>query len=557
MRFAGITAVGLVREHNEDNLVNANLTSGKLHPRNETCVDTVGERGSIFAVCDGMGGAAAGEVASQMGVDILYDFLRGGETFATRDDLARRLVAAVEHAGKRIFDTAQADTSRRGMGTTVTAAVLMDKVLFVAQVGDSRAYLLRQGEFKQITKDQSLVTQLIEAGHLTEAEAEAFEHSNIILQALGTAETVQVDLTFTELRKRDRLLLCSDGLSGMVDNDRLKNTLTEIADPKECCGKLIEQANAGGGHDNITVIVADFDGVSLEEPASEHTFGYVQYPLPPVATTEGETTGDIAIQADEEVTVEVSRALPAPKKSSHIWIIAGVLALAAAGATVAVTGTGDPEQPVAGDTHEVQPAQPEERPEEAQGAEDQEQQGGAQAPAPDTVPVRVRGDVENAELVVNGEVKGALSTGGWQVVDLVPGAYRFEARSGGSTAAVVVATIRPDTPAEIVLALPSGTTAPGGAQQQQEATTPEPTTGEPPGTAGASEVRPASKVPAATAKKAPAKRKAKRTPPRKPRPAPSKPAAPEPKPAPPKVEEKRPEPAPAKPADTVIPDNPF
>ena len=575
VRFAGITAVGLVREHNEDNLVNANLTDGKLHPRNETCVDTIEERGAIFAVCDGMGGAAAGEVASQMGVDILYDYLRSGEEFPTRDDLARRLMAAVEHAGKRIYETAQADTSRRGMGTTVTAAVLMDKVLFVAQVGDSRAYLLRRGELKQITKDQSLVTQLIEAGHLTEAEAEAFEHSNIILQALGTTETVQVDLTFIELRKRDRLMLCSDGLSGMVESERLRQTLLEIADPKACCGNLIEQANAGGGHDNITVTVVDFQGTSLDEPASEHTFGYVQYPLPPLAMTDEDSTDETAVRTDEEVTEELPLELPTPKSSSHLWLVAGVLALVAAGATVVVTGTGsDPEQPEATDTHEVQPAQAEDEPGETQAQQDEVEPSGEREPAPESVPVRVRGDVENAELVINGEVKGALSTVGWQVIDLVPGAYRFEARSRGSTTAVVVATIRPDTPTEIVLALPSGATAPDVPKRPPEQTTPGPATDKQPRTAGQSQAQPESDMPPATAKITPAKRTVRKKPPRKRRPAPTKPAEASPseppaappteppaepptEPAPPELEEKRPEPTPAKPSDKVLPDNPY
>lgn len=165
VRFAGVTSVGLVREHNEDNLVNANLTTGKIFPRGETCSDIICERGSIFAVCDGMGGAAAGEVASQMAVDTIFNTLRAGQQPANRDELAEKLVFAVEEAGEKIYDTAQSDTTRRGMGTTTTAAVLMDKVLFVAQVGDSRAYMLRRGEVKQLTKDQSLVDQLIEAGH--------------------------------------------------------------------------------------------------------------------------------------------------------------------------------------------------------------------------------------------------------------------------------------------------------------------------------------------------------------------------------------------------------
>jgi protein phosphatase len=209
----------------------ANLTSGQIRARDVVLEDEVGERGMLFSVCDGMGGAAAGEVASQMAVDILVEAMRRGGAPRHRDALARRLVHAVEEAGRRIFQAAQKERSRRGMGTTTTTAVLVDKVLFIGEVGDSRAYLLRSGQLKQLTKDQSLVNQLIEAGHLTEDEAEAFEHSNIILQALGTAESVNVDLTFVELRKSDRLLLCSDGLSGLVHVDMLRNTLEQVRRP--------------------------------------------------------------------------------------------------------------------------------------------------------------------------------------------------------------------------------------------------------------------------------------------------------------------------------------
>ena len=260
----------------------------------------------MFAVCDGMGGAAAGEVASQMAVDVLHQEMRRGGVPRERDELARRLVAAVEEAGRRIFEAAQKERSRRGMGTTATAAVLVDKVLFIAEVGDSRAYMLRAGALKQLTKDQSLVNQLIEAGHLTEAEAEAFEHSNIILQALGTSETVQVDLTFVELRRGDRLMLCSDGLSGLVHADTIREALGTIDDPSDCTAALVKYAEAGGGHDNITVVVTDFDGDALEPPRETDSFGYLQYPLLPAGAVAGAFS-------DEEIT---EASIP-PGRMSH------------------------------------------------------------------------------------------------------------------------------------------------------------------------------------------------------------------------------------------------
>jgi len=197
------------------------------------------------------------------------------------------LVQAVEEAGMRIFNEARADRSRRGMGTTATIAALMDARLFVAQVGDSRAYVLRGDKFTQVSRDQSLVNQLIEAGQLTEEEAETFEHNNIILQALGTAETVQVDLTYVDLCKGDRLLVCSDGLSGMVRSDEMREVLLSTPDSLEACRELTERANRAGGHDNITVIVAEFDGPSLKPPAPGATVSYQKYALPeaPVETT--------------------------------------------------------------------------------------------------------------------------------------------------------------------------------------------------------------------------------------------------------------------------------
>jgi protein phosphatase len=155
------------------------------------------------------------------------------------------------------------------MGTTVTAAALVDEVLFFAQVGDSRGYILRGDTLVQLTRDQSLVNQLIEAGQLTEEEAETFEHNNIILQALGTSDTVQVDLTYAEVRKGDILLLCSDGLSGMVRFEDIRETLRSGAEPLDICKALTERANQAGGHDNITVIIVQFDGSTLKPIAED------------------------------------------------------------------------------------------------------------------------------------------------------------------------------------------------------------------------------------------------------------------------------------------------
>jgi PPM family protein phosphatase len=278
------TDVGQVREHNEDNFLVADLSRRSRGLLEANRAATVGPHGDFFAVCDGMGGAAAGEIASQLAVDILYERMIDGldkVTSSGRDDIARRLVRAVEAAGLRIFQEAKVDRTRRGMGTTVTASALVDDHLFFAQVGDSRGYILRNQVLTQVTRDQSLVNQLIEAGQLTEEEAETFEHNNIILQALGTSDTVQVDLTYAELHRGDMLLLCSDGLSGMVRFDEIRDIMRSSQEPLEICKALTERANQAGGHDNITVIIVVFEGEALP-PLTPDTepLKYRKYVLP-------------------------------------------------------------------------------------------------------------------------------------------------------------------------------------------------------------------------------------------------------------------------------------
>jgi serine/threonine protein phosphatase PrpC len=279
VRLFGRTDVGQIREHNEDNFLVADLTRKSRSLMETDRSQAVAERGTVLGVCDGMGGAAAGEVASQLAVDIIYEKLTQGDSPEHHDDLARRLVTAVEEAGGRIFGEARADRTRRGMGTTATIAALLDGRLFVAQVGDSRAYILRGDKFVQVSRDQSLVNQLIEAGQLTEEEAETFEHNNIILQALGTAETVQVDLTYVDLRRGDTLLVCSDGLSGMVRADEMREILLTHREPFDACKELVDRANRAGGHDNITVIVAVFEG-ALPPPGPGDVLAYQKYALP-------------------------------------------------------------------------------------------------------------------------------------------------------------------------------------------------------------------------------------------------------------------------------------
>lgn len=315
IRLFGRTDVGQVREHNEDNFIVADLTTASRGLMDADRYQVVGERGALLGVCDGMGGAAAGEVASQLAVDIIYQRMSAGDPPQDHDELAARLVQAIEAAGLRIFSEAKLDRTRRGMGTTSTIAALMDDHLFLGQVGDSRAYILRGDRLVQVTRDQSLVNQLIEAGQLTEEEAETFEHNNIILQALGTADSVQVDLTYVQLKKGDTLMLCSDGLSGMVRNEEIREVLRTVDDPVEACKVLTDRANQAGGHDNITVVVAKFDGAALAAPTREDIEGlrYQKYQLPEHLLAANAAASEPARRVKELDEKKISQRPPAQK----------------------------------------------------------------------------------------------------------------------------------------------------------------------------------------------------------------------------------------------------
>ena len=359
VRVFGQTDVGQVREHNEDNFLVADLTR-KTRSFDPIAVHVLGRSGAVFGVCDGMGGAAAGEVASQLAVDIIYDRLSQAKAPRGREELARRLVKAVQDAGVRIFGEARADRSRRGMGTTSTMATLIDDRLFLAQVGDSRAYLLRDGELTQITRDQSLVNQLIEAGQLTEEEAETFEHNNIILQALGTSEVVQVDLTYVDLRVDDTLLICSDGLSGMVRSEDICGVLQELEDPIEACAKLIAAANEAGGHDNVTVVLVKFGGEGMAAVSPEdEPVAYQKYSF---SSTEGvrEEETSTPERAEFRDTTKLPKrgdsqppdssasapSTPPPSSSSRPGLLAKAAPLAASEDSVAVPLAGLPPRTV-------------------------------------------------------------------------------------------------------------------------------------------------------------------------------------------------------------------
>ena len=230
--FGSRTDVGCVREHNEDSLV--------VKP-------------PLYVVADGMGGHEAGEVASEIAVQVIAD-----KSPSTPDGQA--LSAAVVAANREILDAARDGRGREGMGTTVTAALLEGERLVIAQVGDSRAYLLHQGKLQQLTRDHSLVADMVEAGHLTAEEARIHPSRSVITRALGSVEGTQPDLYELNVETGDRLLLCSDGLTSMVRDPQIEEILRRVQDPQRCAAQLVNEAITAGGHDNVTVVVVDVTG---------------------------------------------------------------------------------------------------------------------------------------------------------------------------------------------------------------------------------------------------------------------------------------------------------
>ena len=229
----GKTDLGRTREHNEDTFLVADLSTGNasLHP----------EVRRHEVVADGMGGAAAGELASAMAADLIYRHMAtvwAADEDASADRFAYRMKEAVELANQQIYGYAREHPEVRGMGTTVTAAGVNGDELYLAQIGDSRAYLIRKGAAIQLTKDQSLMQRLVDAGELTEEEAEQSERRNIILQALGPDPRVKVDLTRQTLRRGDTLIICSDGLSGLVRREELPAMVARQPELADLCRRV-------------------------------------------------------------------------------------------------------------------------------------------------------------------------------------------------------------------------------------------------------------------------------------------------------------------------------
>ena len=260
--------------------VGAATSTGRVRPINEDAFLAQADQG-LFVVCDGMGGAASGEVASQLAVDTIGASLNsvapnppsqavlrrasGANGGAEFHDRTLQLGDAIRKANLAIIDRAR-DGDHAGMGTTVVGAWVDEGVVSIGHVGDSRAYLSNASGFESVTSDHSLVEAQVQAGLLNREQSLQSEHQNILLRALGRDANVEIDLAEVPVSSGDRLMLCTDGLTRMVADDALAAALDRFrGDPQAACEHLIEAANNSGGPDNITVVIVEFLGSRLSE----------------------------------------------------------------------------------------------------------------------------------------------------------------------------------------------------------------------------------------------------------------------------------------------------
>ncbi|MCL1846386.1 MAG: Stp1/IreP family PP2C-type Ser/Thr phosphatase [Coriobacteriia bacterium] len=285
------TDIGCVRDHNEDSLL---------------------VKAPLYVIADGMGGHAAGEIASELAIKTLDE----AQLTQLDPDTLRH---AVTEANRRVIDGARRGLGRHGMGTTLTAALIEGNRLLLAQVGDSRAYLVHEGQLRQLTRDHSLVGELLSTGKITEEEARLHPNRSVITRALGSDASVQPDLYEIRLHEGDRLLLCSDGLNTMLDDTEIEELLQYYPDSQEAADALIVAANNAGGFDNTTVIVINVDQLGQQAAAKQKKrfkWGILSFVVVFVLLVGASMGGvysyarNVAFLIDEEGYVAVYRGLP-------------------------------------------------------------------------------------------------------------------------------------------------------------------------------------------------------------------------------------------------------
>jgi len=303
------TDVGRQRETNEDAFSVTDLASGQLIDAvsADRALD-VHERGVLLALSDGMGGAEAGEVASALVLESLGKALERDAKGAIHEQLE----SAVQRANRNVFFEAKLE-NRHGMGATLVALFIRGDEAYIAEVGDSRGYLLRKGRLRQITRDQSLVQLLVDQGVMTADEARSSPSKNVILQAMGLAKDVRVAIARLRLRRGDRFILCSDGITNPISDPELQQILTQ-SEPRAACDTMIALANERGGDDNQTAIVADVTGEDLPLPDEFETVTETYEVLKRYdATYKGKAvTPGVAQQAAERIRAKSASRPPAP-----------------------------------------------------------------------------------------------------------------------------------------------------------------------------------------------------------------------------------------------------
>lgn len=261
IEIAGRTDVGLIREHNEDSFLFGDLAAGEKVTENDAGVLRIEAMPVILMVADGVGGAASGEIASSLATEVAFTSLR---EFSERGALkgavviADSLQQAVLAANRAIHNHSRENRVHHGMGTTATIALVIGGMVYFAQVGDSRAYIIRDGIAHQMTKDQSLVQRMVDAGKLTQEQAERSEHRNIILQALGPEPTITAEFTRDRLRHNDVIILCSDGLSNQMAAGEIAAIVNAKVELEPICDALIDRAIETGAPDNVTVVAGRY-----------------------------------------------------------------------------------------------------------------------------------------------------------------------------------------------------------------------------------------------------------------------------------------------------------
>ncbi|NSW90821.1 MAG: Stp1/IreP family PP2C-type Ser/Thr phosphatase [Firmicutes bacterium] len=240
MKYGIKSHKGMIREVNEDSC-NVIFGSSKMT--------------AAFIVADGMGGHSAGEVASKMAVDYISECLGNIPENLDEENLHSFIEKVIEEANNIIYEKSREPGPYYGMGTTLVIALFFDKKLYIVHVGDSRAYMVRNRNIKQLTTDHSYVEELIKNGSLTRGEAENHPQKHVITRALGCFEKVQVDIYSYDIYNNDIFILCTDGLTNMLSDDKIKSIVEKNDDPQVACAELVEAANISGGNDNITVVI--------------------------------------------------------------------------------------------------------------------------------------------------------------------------------------------------------------------------------------------------------------------------------------------------------------